>query len=191
MTGDPEILISRRSLMKGAGALLPAMSVQGCVLRDGQQMERHKRFLADVAALLIPRTETPGGDAANVNAHAVALTAIGAGMDGAAPAMIDVLHDALDALCHGAYLDAPLPSRFAAMTKVDRDAFASDKPAEGSLGEAWRKIKGLILFGYYTSKPGASQELRYELVPGRFDSDVPVTDETKAISSDWFAAIFR
>jgi len=52
------------------------------------------------------------------------------------------------------------------------------------------KVKGLILTGYYTSEVGGARELRYELVPGRYDPKVPITPETRAWSSDWTAVDF-
>ena len=55
------------------------------------------------------------------------------------------------------------------------DARAFARPVDATLSPAlqqWPTIKGLILIGYYTSEIGASQELRYVLVPGRFDPDV-------------------
>lgn len=36
-----------------------------------------------------------------------------------------------------------------------------------------RRMKELTLVGYYTSEVGATQELRHEPVPGRFDGCVP------------------
>lgn len=46
-------------------------------------------------------------------------------------------------------------------------------------------LRAWILFDYYTSEQGATQELRYEPVPGRYDPDVRVTADTRAYSSDW------
>jgi gluconate 2-dehydrogenase gamma chain len=39
----------------------------------------------------------------------------------------------------------------------------------------WRTMKELTLVGYYTSEPGATQELRHEPVPGRYEGCVPYT----------------
>ena len=38
----------------------------------------------------------------------------------------------------------------------------------------FRTIKELTILGYYTSQPGATRELRYLQVPGRFDGCVPL-----------------
>ena len=40
--------------------------------------------------------------------------------------------------------------------------------------EAYRMLKGMILFGYYTSETGASVELRFNPIPGTTPGCVPV-----------------
>ena len=42
------------------------------------------------------------------------------------------------------------------------------------------------MVGYYTSEAGASKELIYDLVPGRFDPDIPVTAATRAMENGGF-----
>ena len=44
--------------------------------------------------------------------------------------------------------------------------------------------------GYYTSEAGATQELRYTLVPGRWDPDVPLKPGDRGSSSDWVGQTF-
>lgn len=67
----------------------------------------------------------------------------------------------------------------------DAAAFAPDQK-----DHPWKKIKALILTGYYTSEVGASRELQYELVPGRFDPDLPLPADNRSWSSDWTAVDF-
>ena len=45
----------------------------------------------------------------------------------------------------------------------------------------FRQLKELTVAGYYTSEVGASQELRYNAVMGRYDADVPLSE----IGSAW------
>ena len=49
---------------------------------------------------------------------------------------------------------------------------------------AYRKFKNLILSLYYISEPGATQELRYEHVPGAWEPNNPVTLDTRAWAID-------
>ena len=44
----------------------------------------------------------------------------------------------------------------------------------------WRTMKELTLVGYYTSEPGATQELRHEAVPGRYEACVPLAEIGRA-----------
>lgn len=39
--------------------------------------------------------------------------------------------------------------------------------------EQFKSLKALICFGYYTSEVGATQELKYEAIPGGFKGQVP------------------
>ena len=41
-------------------------------------------------------------------------------------------------------------------------------------------LKELTLVGYYTSEVGATQELRYERAPGRYDGCMPYEDLGRA-----------
>lgn len=45
----------------------------------------------------------------------------------------------------------------------------SSRPATGT----FRLVKELTLLGYYTSESGATVELRYEAVPGRYEGCIP------------------
>ena len=47
----------------------------------------------------------------------------------------------------------------------------------------WKLVKGLIVFGYYTSEPGATQELEYLAVPGAFTGSVPYDSVGKGSGS--------
>jgi gluconate 2-dehydrogenase gamma chain len=44
----------------------------------------------------------------------------------------------------------------------------------------WRTMKELTLVGYYTSEPGATQELRHEAIPGRYEACVPLSQIGRA-----------
>ena len=200
-----------RRKMIGAGALaLGVIAVPIAVLRamrastDDVPSDRQKLIARQVAQILIPRTDTPGG--ADVGADAFLLLALAAGLDGTrtpdggaaiqgATARyrrpdgsldhLAWLEEELDRKAHGDFLAAPLARQQAALDTLDGAAFANHQ----STGP-WPKIKGLLLTGYYTSQPGGAKELTYELVPGRFDPDLPLRPGMHAFSSDWTAVEF-
>jgi hypothetical protein len=158
---------------------------------------RQRKLMRMVADHVIPATDTPGAGA--VGAGDFVLVALAHGLEGTrkAPAADPALAPYLRAdgsLDHAAWLEArlgpqwltlPAALRHEQLAALDAAAFKNDPAAA-----PWRKIKGLILTGYYTSEIGGSKELNYELVPGRFDPKVPVTAATRAYSSDWTAVDF-
>ncbi|WP_426264861.1 gluconate 2-dehydrogenase subunit 3 family protein [Sphingomonas sp. PWP1-2] len=200
-----------RREMIGAGALaLGVIAMPIAVLRamraptDDEPSDRQKLIAQQVAQILIPPTDTPGG--ADVGADAFLLLALAAGLDGTrtpdggaaiqgATARyrrpdgsldhLTWLEEELDRKAHGDFLAAPLARQQAALDTIDSAAFANHQ----STGP-WPKIKGLLLTGYYTSQPGGAKELTYELVPGRFDPDLPLRPGMHAFSSDWTAVEF-
>lgn len=168
--------------------------------------KRQQALLRIVSDLVLPRTDTPG--AGEVGTGDFVLLALAHGLGGSADAVspairsslspsitpflkidgslryADWLEAELDRRANGDFLRAPAKGRDV-LAALDAQAYA-----KGMDGHPWRTIKTLILTGYYTSEVGASQELRFELVPGRWDPDLPVTAETRAFSSDWTAVDF-
>lgn len=160
-------------------------------------------LLNAVAQCVIPRTDTPG--AGDVHTGAFVVLALAHGLHGARQPLAADTNAALRAhvrpdgsLDHVAWLEADLAARagglflaatparrVAALTALDAQAYAP-----GADRHPWRTVKALILTGYYTSEAGAAQELHYEAVPGRYDPDLPVTPQTRAISNDWTAVDF-
>ena len=55
----------------------------------------------------------------------------------------------------------------------------NDKAAETPI-PFFRLLKELTLFGYFTSEEGATQNLNYIPIPGRWDACIDITPETKA-----------
>lgn len=181
---------------------LPLAAVRLTDLPDDEVPSAELRLLMrEVSQLVIPRSGTPG--AGDVGAGDFALLALAHGLDGsrqpaALPAMpglaqfwrpdgsfrhADWLAHELNWRAGGQFVRAP--DRAAILARLDVEAFA-----DGADAHPWRRIKGLILTGYYTSEIGGSRELRYDLVPGRWDSDIPATAQTVAFSSDWTAVEF-
>ena len=197
-----EFLRASALLAAVAGLPLSACSTDG--LDPAEAPSRQQReMLSAVAQLVIPRTDTPG--AGDVGTGDFVILALAHGLEGSrakvpGSAGADQLrHRRRDgSLDHLTWLEWQLNNRSGgnwqgkeaaarseALAMLDAEAFA-----EGVRDHPWRTIKGLILTGYYTSEVGGSQELRFELVPGRFDPDLPVTPETRAWSSDWTAVDF-
>lgn len=94
----------------------------------------------------------------------------------------------------GEFLRHPLGTRMAALAALDDAAFAPDTaPAiavDRDVGESWRLLKRALLTAWYTSEPGGAGDLAFELVPGRWQPDIPVSEAPHPLSNDWLAIWF-
>lgn len=197
-----QIFVSALLVAGAAGVpLWLASGARDAPAREANADER--RLLAVVSDLVIPATATGGALAAGVPAFVERAlksglegtrdpgpgVAIAGGngqpLEGGGLFLIRKLREALDANADGAFVAATPGRRAAALEAVDAAAFGPD-----GKDHVWHKIKNLILLGYYTSEIGGSQELAYELVPGRWDPDVPLAQQPRAFSSDWTAVDF-
>lgn len=130
-------------------------------------------MVATVAEHIIPRTGTPGArdvgvhrfiDVMMVEYYPVPVR------DRFTAGLADL--DARATAAHGKpFLQCDAASQRAMVAAFDVDAFAARAPA--SEVPWFRTMKELTLLGYYTSEVGATKELRYERVPGRYDGCVP------------------
>ena len=171
---------------------------------DEVPSKRQREMMRLVSEAVIPDSDTPGAGKAAVGDFVI--FALAHGLDGTRqPASsaempwgfpeqqrrdgslryLDWLEHRLDHDVNGDWVGRDEQTRSRILAALDDQAFAGDA------GEhPWKKLKGLVLTGYYTSQIGGSQELRFELVPGRFDPRVPQTADTRAYSSDWTAVEF-
>jgi hypothetical protein len=156
-----------------------------------------RQLLDRLCDLVIPTTDTPGALVVGVPTF-VALALLH-GLDDTAPQtarlpmqedlgglpLLDAVGRDLNRQSQGLFTRLSPARQHAVLEAYDAQAFTPDQDSH-----PWRKIKALILTGYYTSEIGASRELHYELVPGRFDPDVPLPANNRSWSSDWTAVDF-
>ncbi|RMH53331.1 MAG: gluconate 2-dehydrogenase subunit 3 family protein [Bacteroidetes bacterium] len=189
--------LKRTSLLLGGAASMPLLAswLSGCRADPGWQPATLTAEQNDLAAALaeaiLPETDTPGARAAEVNRFIDVLVT-----EVLPPrtrqAMLDGLDD-VDARAREAYGEA-----FAALAAEQQaailDALVADARAAAPAGRTFDLLsapngpdvpppffelfKAATLLGYYTSEIGATQELRYVAVPGRYDADVPFPSET-------------
>lgn len=210
MTSETQVKGWSRRDFAGAAALLAlAVGLPLTAIRlsdlpaDEVPTARQRLLFKQVSQLVIPRTGTAG--AGEVGAGDFAILALAHGLEQSraplplmAPGALKAhrradgsldqvrwLEAELDRRSSGDFLTQTEPGRVRLLGALDAEAFAA-----GVKDHPWRMVKGLILTGYYTSQVGGAEELRFELVPGRYDPDLPVTPETRAWSSDWTAVDF-
>lgn len=146
-------------------------------------------FLDALCDITLPDTDTPG--AKKVGAPAFVLTAISHGLANCPDDALRRFKFALDKEAGSDFLSLSLVQQQELLTPIDEAAFSRRPSRELSADLLlWKPLKSLILTAYYTSEVGASQELRYVLIPGRFDPDTPCDESTRAFSSDWIGVKF-
>ncbi len=200
---------SRRGFVGGAAILAAVLGLPLAAMRldlfdtEEAPSERQRTLMKTVSQIVIPPTETPG--AGDVGTGDFVLLGLAHGLEKSRnPLPKDAPQDLarharkdgsldqaawleaeLDRRAGGDFLKAEPGSQASLLTALDAEAYA-----EGVREHPWRTIKALILTGYYTSEPGGSQELQFNLVPGSYAPAVPVTPQTRAFSSDWTAVDF-
>ena len=179
--------MDRRRLLQTALVLAGAsVAGAGCGDLSGAKHDAGRFFdrrayaaLNAVADVVIPRTDTPGA------------------VDVGVPARLDAMMTSWASRQTRARTVQILEEIDAAAVKTFRRPIAKLKPEQQlSIMEAYdaasardpgySTFKGLILDLYYMSQPGATQELRYEQVPGVWEPSIKVGADTRAWAVDSF-----
>lgn len=180
-------MASRREVMAGAAifALVTGLPVPAMAAAP---TPRIALLLKTVSQIVIPRSDTPG--AGDVGVGAFLTLAFAHGLDGTGePIRHDLwLEQELNRRAGRDFLALPAAQQARIVAQLDAEAFPAGPPP--ATPSPWVAIKGLILTGYYTSEAGASKELQYNLIPGRWDADIPLKPGDRAFSSDWTAVEF-
>jgi hypothetical protein len=139
--------------------------------------------LASICDLVLPDTETLG--AKSVEVQKWLLLASRHELEGVTYVQ---LLDFIQQLNQAAQFSTlTTEQQLSTLSPIDNLAFARGAP-QTEMSGFWKKLKSLILTGYYTTEVGGSQELRYKLVHGEMHADTKVDpQQARAWSSDWIA----
>lgn len=175
--------LNRRHLLLGAVFLVggtaaltryfrdPAAEAGGAVVFSTEQYA----LLEQVCDVIIPRTDTPG--ALDVGVPSFVHQMLSGWASEATRASVLKILDTVERLAWSrfgaAFRELPAERRHAVVSAVDAEALAREDPGYG-------RFKWLVLLGYYQSEVGATQELRYELVPGAWRPCLPLTEVGRA-----------
>jgi len=164
-------------LVGGAGALLRfSRNPAATRAADGPVLSAEQfALLEQVTDVIIPDTDTPGAMAAGVPAFIRDMLATWGSRDTRAgvAAVLEIVEKRAWAKFGAAFLELPAPRRLEVIRAIDGELLGLQDPAYGS-------FKHLVLAGYYLSEIGATQELRFELVPGAWRACVPLTEIGRA-----------
>jgi hypothetical protein len=138
-------------------------------------------LVVTVSEMIIPATDTPGAEAANVNRFVDKMLTEWFYEEERSHFLSGL--DELDAMSEerfgSGFLDASEKNRTGLLTELDEEAFGED--VSGGLEEAeetpfFRTMKDLTRLGDYTSEIGMTQELQWMAAPGKYDGCVPLEE---------------
>ncbi|MGQ0714844.1 MAG: gluconate 2-dehydrogenase subunit 3 family protein [Gemmatimonadaceae bacterium] len=180
--------LRRTALLLGGVLSAPAIAgvLAGCDSRRASDVEwlaltkEQGELVATIAEHIIPETDTPGARAAGVHVFIDKMLAEHYPAE-EKERVIAGLRD-VDArarrACGRAFTECSADEQRAVLDRIDREAFAAAAGRRDA--HYFRTLKELTVLGYYTSEIGATQELRYVAVPGRFDACVPFDEIGRA-----------
>lgn len=179
--------MDRREWLGSLGLAVPALAglSPDRLLAMGRQAHRraeapdspfdaHQRATVDqISELIMPATDTPGARAAGV----VGFIEVIVGeyyRDDERAAFLRGLAD-VDARCRAlfatTFVACTEPQQVAVLTGMDAESRAMPR---GAPQHIFARLKGLTLYGYYTSEIGYTQELLQTFMPGRYDGAAPL-----------------
>lgn len=140
-------------------------------------------LLDEIAETILPKTNTPGAKDAEVGKF-MKLMVTDCYEEKDQKTFVEGLGK-LDEACNKmhstSFIKATPQQRNDLLVSIDKEAKQyNQKKKEGDPNHYFTMMKQLTLLGFFTSKPGATQALRYIAVPGRYDGCVPYTKGEKA-----------
>ncbi|MBB3062503.1 gluconate 2-dehydrogenase subunit 3 family protein [Microbulbifer rhizosphaerae] len=182
--------MNRRELLKMIAAATGAAFVggnvllTGCTRREPPEEYRfdatHVALLDEIAETIIPRTNTPGAKDAQVGQFMTVMV-----NDCYISEEQAVFHRGITQL-QTASLES-YDTAFMDLSPGDRHSLISQLDRESRLHNAgqtdphyFTMMKQLTLFGFFTSKLGATEVLRYAAIPGHFEGCIPYTEGDRA-----------
>ncbi len=142
--------------------------------------------LNEIAETILPRTKTPG--AKDAGAGAFMATFVTDCYTARQQATFRAGLADIDKRAGGRFVSLAPPARTELLRALDAEArkHAVEVTETGTAEEGepmphyFTMIKQLAIFGFFTSKVGATEVLRYVAVPGRYDGDLAYVSGTPA-----------
>lgn len=173
--------VSRVALLLGGTIVGAEFFLSGCKTEDKKTATLDFKpediaYLDEIAETIIPTTNTPGAKAAGVGTFMTVMVKDCYDeknqqifLDG-----MTKLDEASKKKNNASFMKATPEQRKALLIDLDKEQkdYVRNKKGEDPT-HYFTLMKQLTLLGYFTSEIGATQALRYEAVPGRYDGCMP------------------
>jgi hypothetical protein len=179
--------ITRVGLILGGTVIGAEFFISGCKSTSKKVNELFDEdnvaFLNEVGETILPATSSPGAKAADVGNFMTVMV-----QDCYTPADQKIFIKGISDLDEASkkkfgkkFMEADANQRTELLTALDieQKAYTKTKKPEDP-NHYFRMMKELTLLGFFTSKPGATQALRYIAVPGKYDGNLPYKKGDKA-----------
>jgi hypothetical protein len=160
----------------GGGIFLEGCTRPATKTVEGLFTDRQISFLGDIADTILPETSTPGAKEVGVGAFIPVMVRDcyteedqRIFIEGLAK-----LQEVSKKMFGKVFEELSFEERTALIREVDKETnayYATKKPEDPK--HYFRMIKELSLLGYFTSELGATEALRYNPIPGRYEGDIP------------------
>ena len=199
------------SILLGGAVIGADAFLTGCKTKTGNAQEWSEddiAYLNEIGETILPKTSTPGAKEANVGKFMSVMIndCYEEGDQKIFRDGMNKLNDAADKKFGDKFMKLSAQERHDLLVDLDNEAKEyqkkvkdfndkedlkeRDENAKGNLKYVrqhmsphyFSMMKQLTLLGYFTSKPGMTQALRYEPVPGRYDGCVPYKKGDKAFA---------
>jgi hypothetical protein len=166
--------LSSVALLLGGSIIGAEMFLSGCKNAASEGVVFSKEdmaFLDEIAETILPKTNTPGAKDAKLGEFMPVIV-----RDCYKPAEQKVFMEGMKKLEEASkkkhskgFMESTPEERKALLTELDAEqkAFQEKKKPE-ELPHYFRMMKELTIWGFFTSKVGATEVLRYEAVPGKY-----------------------
>ena len=170
-------LIKQIAILTGTAVVGSEFFLSGCKSADrtvtGVFTDSDIAFFDDVAETILPKTKTPGAKEARVGQF-MALYATDCYEDNDLKTFQgtrEKLNEASQKIAGKTFMNASQEDRTKILIQLDKEAKDYQKANEGKTAPAhyFTLVKQLTMMGFFSSKPGVTQVLRYKPVPGKYE----------------------
>lgn len=174
--------ISRVALLLGGAVIGGQLFLEGCTREASLPAVDHLfnpdqiDFLGDVANAILPPTSTPGAKEAGVGSFIPLMVKDCYSLNEQEVFIsgLPKIEEKAEELYGQKFKNLTLAEQTSVVHQIDKEAkqYQQNKSADEP-NHYFHLFKQLTLLGFFTSEIGATQVLRYERVPGRYDGNVP------------------
>ncbi|PUA28592.1 MAG: hypothetical protein B0W54_11895 [Cellvibrio sp. 79] len=179
--------IKQLALMCGLALSASSLSALAAVVTPPTDMNRSTKTLFDknqlalvreLGEIIIPTTDTPGAIAAGVHDFINHYTVYCASKDEQKSLLntLKRIDDSAQTNSHKPFLLLTKEQQIDLLNNMERAKNGFDQKDR----DGFKQLKALVLFGYYTSEIGATQELAYLAIPGGYKGNFKFKEIGKA-----------